>query len=295
MRILLTGKNGQLGFELQRALSPLGAVHAVDVQECNLADESAIRALVRSVQPDLIVNPAAYTAVDQAEGEEPLAVAVNADAPRILGEEAARLSAWIIHYSTDYVFDGTRHGAYVETDVPNPLNVYGRSKREGELALQQACPRHLVLRTSWVVGAHGASFARTILKLASERDALSIVADQYGAPTSAALLADVTAQVVGGVRREGLQGFPFGLYHVSAGGETSWYDYARFVIAQALASGKPLQVMPDGIRPIATADYPLPAKRPANSRLDTTLFRATFDLELPDWRIGVGHVIQQLL
>jgi len=281
MRILLTGRDGQLGFELQRALAPLGEVHAIDVEDCDLSDEAAIRQRVRAVRPDLIVSPAAYTAVDRAETEQALAAAINTDAPRILGEEATRLNAWLIHYSTDYVFEGTGAAAYVETDATNPLSVYGRTKRDGELALQQACPRSLILRTSWVVGAHGANFAKSVLRLAAERESLNIVADQHGAPTSAALLADVTAQVVGRARREGLTGFPFGLYHLVAGGETTWYDYARFVVAQALQAGISLKMTPDNIHPITTAEYPLPARRPANSRLDTSLFRTTFDLYLP--------------
>lgn len=295
MKILLTGKNGQLGFELQRSLAPLGKVYAVDAQACDLADPGAIRSLVRSVQPDLIVNSAAYTAVDHAESEAELAAAVNTEAPRVLGEEAFRMGAWVIHYSTDYVFDGTGSRAYIETDATNPQSVYGRTKRDGELALQASCPQHLIFRTSWVVGAHGANFAKTMLRLAAERDSLSIIADQYGAPTSAALLADITAQVVGRAQRDGLQGFPFGLYHLAAGGETTWYDYARFVINQAVAVGKIMKVTPSNIYPITTDDYPLPAKRPANSRLDTSLIRNTFDLELPDWQHGVNHVLQQIL
>ncbi len=295
MKILLTGKNGQLGFELQRSLAPLGEVYAVGAQECDLADPDAIRSLVRSVQPDLIVNPAAYTAVDRAESEAELATAVNTEAPRVLGEEASKMGAWVIHYSTDYVFDGTGSGAYVETDTTNPQSVYGRTKRDGELALQASCPQHLIFRTSWVVGAHGANFAKTILRLAAERDSLNIIDDQYGAPTSAALLADITAQVVGRVQREGLPGFPFGLYHLVAGGETTWYDYARFVINQAAAAVKTMKVTLNNIHPITTDDYPLPAKRPANSRLDTSLIRNTFNLELPDWQHGVNHVLQQIL
>src|SRR5665647_533207 len=192
MKILLTGKHGQLGFELQRALAPVGQVFAVGRQECDLADAEALRRLVRSVQPDLIINPAAYTAVDRAESEPNVAAAINATAPGILGEEATRLGAWVIHYSTDYVFDGDSPTAYLESDATHPQSVYGRTKRDGELALQQSCSQHLILRTSWVVGAHGSNFAKTMLRLAGERDSLSIVADQYGAPTSAALLADVT-------------------------------------------------------------------------------------------------------
>jgi dTDP-4-dehydrorhamnose reductase len=295
MKILLTGKNGQLGFELQRALAPLGEVHAVDVEECNLSDESAIRQLVRSVQPDLIVNPAAYTAVDKAESEPQLATAINTEAPRILGEEATSRGTWVIHYSTDYVFDGVKDGAYVESDPTNPQSVYGRTKRDGEAALQRACARNLIFRTSWVVGGHGNNFAKTILRLAAERESLNIVADQHGAPTSAALLADVTAQIVSRAQRDGLENFPFGLYHLVSAGETTWYDYARFVIEQAIASGKTLKVRPENIMPIATADYPLPARRPANSLLDTRIFRTTFDLQLPDWQGSVQHILQQIL
>ncbi|WP_319585397.1 dTDP-4-dehydrorhamnose reductase [uncultured Desulfobulbus sp.] len=295
MKILLTGKNGQLGFELQRALAPLGQVLAVDRQECDLTDADAIRQLVRSVQPDLIVNPAAYTAVDRAESEPDAAAALNATAPGILGEEAALLGAWVIHYSTDYVFDGLSQSAYRETDATNPRSVYGCTKRDGDVALQQSCDRHLILRSSWVVGAHGNNFAKTMLRLAGERDNLNIVADQHGAPTSAALLADVTAQLVGRARRESLADFPFGLYHLTAGGVTTWYDFACFVIKQARQAGKPLKTMLDNIRPITTEEYPLPAKRPANSHLDTTLFRTTFNLELPDWQLGIHHVLQQIL
>lgn len=192
MKILLTGKNGQVGFELQRTLAPLGEVHAVDVTECNLSDENAIRQLVKSFKPDLIVNPAAYTAVDKAESEPALAAAINTRAVAVFGEEAAKLGAWVIHYSTDYVFEGTKQGHYTEGDTANPQSIYGKTKRDGELALQQSGAQHLILRTSWVVGAHGANFAKTMLRLAAERDSLNVVADQYGAPTSAALLADIT-------------------------------------------------------------------------------------------------------
>ena len=295
MKILLTGKHGQLGFELQRALAPVGQVIALGRQECDLADGEALRQQVRSLKPDLIVNPAAYTAVDRAESEPDLATAINALAPGILGEEAARLGAWVIHYSTDYVFDGDKPTAYRETDPTNPQSVYGRTKRDGELALQQSGARHLIFRTSWVFGAHGNNFAKTMLRLAGERESLSIVADQYGAPTSVALLADVTAQLVGRVRREGTADFPFGLYHLAAGWGTTWHEYACSVIAQALQAGKPLKTSLQNIRPIATAAYPLPAKRPANSRLDTTLFRKTFNLELPDWQSGLHHVLEQIL
>lgn len=295
MRILLTGKHGQVGFELQRALAPLGEVHAVDYSECDLVDTSAIAALVRSVKPDLIVNPAAYTAVDKAESETDLAHAVNAVAPGVFGEEAAKLDAWVVHYSTDYVFDGTKPGAYTEDDLANPQSVYGRTKRDGEIALQASGVRHMILRTSWVVGAHGNNFAKTILRLARDRESLNVVADQYGVPTSAALLADVTAQLIRQRQREGDKNFPFGLYHLVAGGETNWCDYARFVVSEALAAGKPLKLSPDAIRPIPTSEYPTAAKRPSNSRLDTSKLRRIFGLELPNWQSGVQHILQQIL
>jgi dTDP-4-dehydrorhamnose reductase len=295
MKILLTGKNGQLGFELQRALAPLGEVVAVGTQDCDLADADALRDLVRRVAPDVIVNPAAYTAVDKAESDESTARAVNAVAPAVLGEEGAKLGALVLHYSTDYVFDGTKQGAYAETDAPAPQSVYGRTKLEGEQGLAAANPRHLILRTSWVVGAHGGNFAKTMLRLAGERERLTVVADQFGAPTSAALLADVTAHLVRQHAQARDTGFPYGTYHVAAGGETSWHGYAQFVIGEALAAGKTLKATVDAVAPLATEQYPTPAKRPLNSRLDTTRFRTTFDLILPPWQEGVRHVLRQIL
>ncbi|MFP8780627.1 dTDP-4-dehydrorhamnose reductase [Hydrogenophaga sp. RWCD_12] len=295
MKILLTGRNGQVGFELQRALAPLGQVHAVDSGDCNLADADALRALVRKLQPQVIVNPAAYTAVDRAESDLQQAMAVNAVAPGVLGEEAERLGASVIHYSTDYVFDGSKATPYVESDATAPLGAYGRSKLDGERALARATARHLILRTSWVVGAHGSNFAKTMLRLAAERDELRVVSDQLGAPTSAALMADVTAHLVRQLQRPGSEPFPYGLYHATASGETSWCDYARFVIGYALRTGHALRVTPNEVLPIGSDQYPTAARRPANSRLDTTLFRSTFGLELPHWQEGLGHVLQQIL
>lgn len=295
MRILLTGKNGQVGFELQRALAPLGEIVAVDHHECDLAEPAAIRRLLAEVTPQIIVNPAAYTAVDKAESEPELARAINAVAPGVLGEEAARLGALVVHYSTDYVFDGNKDGAYHESDAPDPQSVYGKTKLAGERALQASGADHLIFRTSWVFGAHGGNFAKTVLRLADERDALKIVADQFGAPTSSALLADVTAQVLGRYLREGKAGFPFGLYHLVAGGITSWHEYAQTVVRAALAAGRPLKLTVDHVQPITTAEYPLPAPRPHNSRLDTNLIRQTFGLELPVWQSGLDHVLQQIL
>jgi dTDP-4-dehydrorhamnose reductase len=294
LKILVTGRNGQLGFELLRALAPLGEVVAVGQADCNLSDAEAIRELVRRVVPDVIVNPAAYTAVDKAEADEDTAFAVNAGAPGVLGEEAARLGALVVHFSTDYVFNGSKDGRYSEDDQPDPQSAYGRSKYAGEVALAIANPRHLIMRTSWVVGAHGGNFAKTMLRLAAEREQLNVVADQFGAPTSAAMLADLTAHLVRQYQREGAEGFPYGTYHVAGSGETSWCEYARFVIGEALTAGKSLKLSPDRVMPIATAQYPTPAKRPANSRLDTSRFRKTFGLRLPPWQESVSHVLQQI-
>lgn len=294
MKILLTGPNGQLGFELQRALAPLGEVVALDRAACDLSDTAAARAVVRDIAPDLIVNPAAYTAVDKAETDAASAFTVNAEIPAIFAAEARRLGIPLIHYSTDYVFDGSKATAYVEDDATEPQSVYGRSKRDGELAIQASGADALILRTSWVVGAHGGNFAKTMLRLAAQRDRLNVVADQFGAPTSAALLADVTAHLVRQIQRE-RAAFPFGLYHLTAGGETHWCDYARYVIGAARAAGLPLLASPETVQAITTADYPTPARRPANSRLDTQKFRNTFGLTLPDWRVGVSHVLRQIL
>jgi dTDP-4-dehydrorhamnose reductase len=295
LKILVTGKLGQVGFELQRALAPLGQVVAVGHAECDLTDPEGIRQLVRRVAPDVIVNPAAYTAVDKAESDSATAFAVNTQAPHVIGEEAAKLGALVVHYSTDYVFDGSKDGPYVEDDLPDPQSIYGRSKLDGERALMAANPQHLILRTSWVVGAHGSNFAKTMLRLAAERDRLTVVSDQFGAPTSAALLADLTAHLVRQHQLTHSGAFPYGIYHVAAGGETNWCDYARFVIAEALAVGMSLKVTPETVFPLTTADYPTPAKRPANSRLDTSRFRDTFGLHLPTWQEGVRHVLQQIL
>ncbi len=295
MNILLTGKNGQVGFELQRALAPLGKVYAVGSAECDLSDASALRALIQSVKPQLIVNPAAYTAVDRAESEPDKARAVNAVAPGVMGEEAQRLGAAVVHFSTDYVFDGNQPTPYKETDAVGPQSVYGQTKLDGERALAQATPHHVILRTSWVVGAHGGNFAKTMLRLAAERDELKVVADQFGAPTSAALLADVTAHLARQVQREGAKAFPFGTYHLAAGGETSWHEYAQFVIGEAVKAGQLIKATPDRVLPIPASAYPTPAKRPQNSRMDTSHIQSTFGLQLPPWQHGVSHILQQIL
>ena len=295
MKILLTGSNGQVGFELQRSLAPVGELIAVDRAGCDLADEAALRHLIRSLRPDVIVNAAAYTAVDRAEADAATAIAVNARAPGVMGDEAARLGACVVHFSTDYVFDGTKPSPYTESDATNPQSVYGRSKRDGELALQRSCGSHLILRASWVVGAHGNNFAKTILRLAMERDTLGVVADQFGVPTPASVLADVTGELLSRSAGEGRAAFPFGLYHLVPAGETSWHQYACFVLEQAQAAGHALKVTADRIRPLATAEYPTAARRPLNSRLDTSRIRAAFGLQLPDWQAAIRTVLQGIL
>lgn len=293
MRLLLTGKNGQVGFELQRALAPLGDVVAMERKDCDLANHEQLRSVIRNVRPDVIVNPAAYTAVDKAETERDLTFSINATAPGIIGEEAAAIGALVVHYSTDYVFNGDDEGFYTEEHEPNPQGVYGQSKLLGEQSLQASGVRHLVFRTSWVVGAHGANFAKTMLRLAAERDELRVVADQVGAPTSANLIADVTAHAVRDAMGEKTT-VTDGIYHLVAGGETNWHAYACYVIEAARRAGRPIRVAPDAIRAIASTDYPTPAKRPANSRLSTHKLRTTFGLNLPHWQAGIDHVLQQM-
>ena len=294
-RLLITGSNGQLGFELQRALAPLGEVVAFARADCDLSNPDSIRSAVRAAKPDVIFNAGAYTAVDKAESELDLAHAINATAPGVIGEEAAKIGALVIHYSTDYVFDGTMPEAYLENDTPNPLGVYGTTKLAGEQALATSRAMHLIFRTSWVYGLNGKNFIKTILRLASERAELKIVADQLGAPTGAALLADVSAHVTARYLREGADRFPFGLYHLVASGETSWHELARHVVAKATAADWKLLATPDRILPITTSQYPTPAARPANSRLNTSKFSEAFGLQLPDWHIGVDQVMDLLL
>lgn len=296
MKILITGANGQLGFELRRALSVLGELIAADRTTCDLADAPAVRELIRAERPHVIVNAAAYTSVDKAESDVQAATLINTHAPGIFGEEAHRIGALVVHYSTDYVFDGLKEGAYSEHDPPDPQNVYGLTKWRGEQALAAATSQHLIFRTSWVAGVRGNNFAKTILRLAGERESLSVVADQWGAPTSAALLADATAHVLRAYSTtvRGEERFPFGTYHLTAGGETNWFEYARFVLTEALQAGKVLKTGPGQVRAVTAADYPTPAKRPANSRLSTQKFKTAFNLRLPPWQEGMKHVLAQL-
>ncbi len=294
MKILVTGKNGQVGHELMRSLAPLGELVGVDVDEFDLAKPAAIERLLAQVKPDLIVNPAAYTAVDKAESEANLAHAVNAAAPEVLAKYAATKNIPMIHYSTDYVFDGTKDGLYVETDKPNPKSVYGKTKWLGEAAVRNNAPKHVILRTSWVFGSHGLNFLKTVLRLAQERDKLSIVADQFGAPTSAAMLADATAVIAKQLFEPGATR-KYGTYHLVADGETSWHGYAQWVVAKAGELGVKFKIKADAIRPITTKEYPMPAPRPANSRLDTSKVMSVFGINLPSWRDEVTHVLEKLI
>lgn len=294
MKILVTGKNGQLGFELIRSLATLGRVVGVDIDECDLQDVSAIEKLLDNVKPDLIINPAAYTAVDKAETEAALAHAINAQAPEVMAQYAARHNIPIIHYSTDYVFDGIKEGAYLETDEINPRSVYGKTKAMGEEAVRHHAPKHIILRTSWVFGSHGGNFLKTILKLAQERDKLSIVSDQVGSPTSAALLAEVTAEIVKQLFAPAASD-KYGTYHLVTKGYTSWHGYAQFVVARANAFDFQTKISPEAIVAIKSSEYPVPASRPANSRLDTTKLSKVFSVSLPSWQVEVEKVIRALL
>lgn len=287
MNILLTGVKGQVGWELRRTLAPLGRVTAVDRAELDLADPDAIRAGVHALKPRVIVNPAAYTAVDRAESEAEQARAINAVAPAVLAEEAKRCGAILVHYSTDYVFDGSKPGPYLEDDPANPLNVYGATKWEGEEAIRASGVRHLILRTSWVYGTRGQNFLLTMQRLMRERAELKIVDDQIGAPTWSRLIAEATAQILaqclsparGADRPE-----PWGTYHLTCGGETAWYGFA-----QAIAE---LGGFSTRLLPIPSSDYPTPARRPANSRLDNGKLARNFGLRLPDWREALALCLQ---
>jgi len=295
VKILLTGKNGQVGFELMRALAPLGEVVALDRAACDLSSSDSIRQALRGHQPDVIVNPAAYTAVDKAESEPDLAQAINGYALAILGAEAVKIGAVVVHYSTDYVFDGSKDGLYTEEDTPQPINTYGRTKLAGEQALQASGADCLIFRTTWVYGAHGNNFAKTILRLAADRETLNVVADQIGTPTSAALIADVTAQILGQLQTKGRSGFPFGLYNLTASGAVSWCDYAKQVIAAGHGAGHALKTLPEAVQPISTSEYPTPAARPLNSQLDTRALQETFQMTMPDWRDGLAHILRYIL
>lgn len=296
MKILLFGKGGQVGWELQRSLAPLGDVVALDADSPGLCgDFSSPKRLaetVRMVGPDVIVNAAAHTAVDTAESEPELARTINAVAPGVLAEEAERLGAWLVHYSTDYVFDGSGQRPWSESDTPAPINVYGRTKLEGERLVAARCSRHLIFRTSWVYAARGGNFARTMLRLAQERETLTVIDDQVGAPTGADLLADVTAHAV---RQAQHQQDLAGLYHLAAAGETSWHGYAQLVIERVRCSPKAPALKVLTVVPVPSIAFPTPALRPLNSRLATDRLRSAFDLNLPPWQQGVERMLAEIL
>lgn len=296
MKILLLGKGGQVGWELQRSLAPLGDLVALDFDSAPLCGDftnlAGLAETVRKVAPDIIVNAAAHTAVDKAESEPELARTINALAPQVLAQEAQRLGAWLVHYSTDYVFDGAGERPWREDDATAPLSVYGATKLEGEHAIVASGCKHLIFRTSWVYGARGGNFAKTMLRLAQERDSMKVIADQFGAPTGADMLADVTAHAL----RTAMQRPEVsGLYHLVAGGMTTWHAYASMVIAYARAHGVAIRVAQDGIQSVATSAFPTPAQRPHNSRLDTAKLQHTFGLTLPDWQVGVTRMLTEIL
>ncbi len=293
-KIIVTGKNGQVGHALVEALAPLCELHAFDSSEFDLSNAKQVRQHIQTIRPDIIINAAAYTAVDRAETDEVNAFAVNAYGPQIIGQEATKIGAVVIHFSSDYVFDGKKDGPYVERDKTNPLGMYGASKLQGEKLLLESCPQSIILRTSWVVSSHGANFAKTMLKLAAERESLNVVAEQFGVPTPAKLLAKAATLLAAKLEQAGTAEFPFGYYHFAPSGETNWCDYARFVIGESMKLGAELKLAPDNIRPIRTEEYPTPAKRPQNSRLDCGLFQQTFGFTLPSWESGILDILQDI-
>ncbi len=297
MKILLFGRDGQVGWELQRALSPLGTVVALGREGTadgggDLAHPERVAARIRESAPDAVVNAAAYTAVDRAESEPELARRVNAEAPGAMARAAAEVGAAFVHYSTDYVFDGGGTAPWTEQSPTGPLGIYGRTKLEGEEYVRDAGGRHLILRTCWVYAARGQNFLRTVLRLARERDSLTVVADQRGAPTGAELIADVTAHAL---LRLLANTDLAGTYHLAAGGETSWHEYARRIVEKARAAGADLKLAPEGVRPVPTSAYPTIARRPSNSRLATQKLESCFGLTLPPWQAGVDRALAELL
>jgi dTDP-4-dehydrorhamnose reductase len=299
MKILLLGKGGQVGWELQRSLASLGELVALDARSndyCgDLLRPVELTQTVEALKPHVIVNAAAYTAVDKAESEPELARTVNALAPGALAKAAANAGALLVSYSTDYVFDGTGQIPWRETDTPAPLSVYGQTKWEGEQLIAQSGCQHLIFRTSWVYGARGGNFAKTMLRLAKERDSLSVIDDQFGAPTGADLLADISAHCIRQFAQSSSSVSLGGLYHVVAGGETSWHGYAQFVINAAQSAGVVLKATPQAIAAVPTSSYPTPARRPLNSRLNTEKFSRTFGLSLPHWQTGVSRMLAETL
>lgn len=293
MKILLTGKNGQVGFELTKKLLLLGEVIAVGREELNLLSTDAIRIFLDKIKPDIIINPAAYTAVDKAESEIRLAHQINSIAPRVLAEKAADLDIPLVHFSTDYVFDGIKKDSYLENDQTNPQSAYGITKCEGEESVR-LYNKHIILRTSWVFGNHGGNFLKTILRLIHEKESLSVVSDQWGSPTSSSTLADVTFKIVD-IIFNNKKFNNFGTYHVTNSGETNWHQYACFIANEAAQLGFKIKCKADHIHPILTSEYLTAAKRPLNSRLNTDKLKKTFMLELPQWESEVNKVLRGLI
>ncbi|WP_422098118.1 dTDP-4-dehydrorhamnose reductase [Variovorax sp.] len=296
MKLLLLGKGGQVGWELQRSLAPLGELVALDFDSTDFhADFSRPEQLadtVRQVRPDVIVNAAAHTAVDKAESEPEFARKLNATSPGVVAQAAQEIGALMVHYSTDYVFDGSGTAPWKETDATGPLSVYGRTKLEGEQLVARHCAKHLIFRTSWVYAARGGNFAKTMLRLARERDKLTVIDDQFGAPTGAELLADITAHAIRATLQDPSKA---GLYHAIAGGETTWYGYARYVLELAQQAGVELKAGPQQVEAVPTSAFPTPATRPHNSRLDTSKLQAAFGLVLPPWQNGVARMLREIL
>jgi dTDP-4-dehydrorhamnose reductase len=293
MKILLTGSNGQVGFELQKKLNLLGEVIATDREELDLTDSDAIKKFINQTKPDIIINPAAYTAVDKAESEPDLAYLINVMAPEVLVSMSAELDIPLVHFSTDYVFDGLKKGAYVETDPTNPQSVYGKTKCEGEEKVRTHA-KHIILRTSWVFGSHGNNFLKTMLRLFKEKESLNIVADQWGAPASASMLSDVTSKILDTIFK-GKNFNDYGTYHVTSDGETNWQQYASLIAGELVKLNVNIKCGSDQIHPIATSEYPTPAKRPLNSRLNCEKLKKTFVLELPHWESEVKKVLREVI
>jgi dTDP-4-dehydrorhamnose reductase len=293
MKILLTGSNGQVGFELNKKLSALGEVIGTDREELNLEDAQAIRTFIDHTKPDIIINPAAYTAVDKAESETEIAHLINVSAPEVLATMARELNIPLIHFSTDYVFDGLKKEAYIETDKTNPQSVYGKTKCEGEEKIRTHA-KHIILRTSWVFGVHGNNFLKTILRLITDKESLNIVSDQWGSPASASMLSDVTFKIVDAILKN--KNFnDYGTYHVTNDGETNWHAYASLIASEAMKLNIKATCAPDKIHPILSSEYPTAAKRPFNSRLNTDKLKKTFMLELPHWESEVKRVLKEII
>jgi dTDP-4-dehydrorhamnose reductase len=293
MKILLTGSNGQVGFELKNKLRALGEVIATDREELDLTNLNAIRTFIDQIKPDIIINPAAYTAVDKAESEPDLAYQINTLAPEVLATMARELDIPLVHFSTDYVFHGLKKEAYVETDLTNPQSVYGKTKCEGEEKIRTHT-KHIILRTSWVFGSHGNNFLKTILRLITEKESLNIVSDQWGSPASASMLGDVTFKIVDMILKN-KKFNDYGTYHVTNDGETNWHQYASLISSEAMKSNVKVKCAPDKIHPLLTSEYPTAAKRPLNSRLNTDKLKKTFMLELPHWESEVKRVLKEII